>query len=188
MLKTIDHVEGLLTNHGYTTTRMLDLIVATTVPTKTYTNTAGEKAIELVITFDKSSDCLVVAALRAFDLRKTVHKEATLACLLAATARAPFLCPSLDPVDGEIRLRIDCPCGTRGARDGDLLKAVTVLPWFADIVSPQILAAMEKGSFDPNQVPPFYIPKPKAKQQRVGKPTGDAPTPAKKQPQAADPS
>jgi hypothetical protein len=131
MLKNLEQVEGLLKTKGYTTTRPFGVIVTTTVITNTYTNTSGEKAIDIVITFDKVADCLAVEVIRAFDLRKTVHKEATLSCLLTATAQAPLLRTSLDPADGEIRLRIDCPCGARGARDGDLLRAVSLLPWFA---------------------------------------------------------
>jgi hypothetical protein len=176
MLRNIDQVEGLLKTNGYSTTRLLDFIVATTVSTKTYTNNTGDKAIEILITFDKGGDCLAVEVLRAFDLRKTVHKEATLACLLTATARAPLLRPSLDPTDGEIRLRIDCPCGTRGARDGDLLKALSLLPWFADNISPHISAAMEKGSFDPNQVRRFHFPKLSTKRERTVRPTDGAAT------------
>jgi len=183
MLRNLQQVEGLLKTNGYATTRLLDVIVATTVGTKTYTNNSGEKAIEIMITFDKGGDCLAVEVLRAFDLRKTVHKEATLACLLTATARAPLLRPSLDPADGEIRLRIDCPCGTRGARDGDLLKAVSLLPWFADNISPHISAAMEKGSFDHRQVGRFHYPKLKPGRKRSVKPTNGAIT-AQKQPPA----
>jgi hypothetical protein len=171
MLRNLEQVEGLLKANGYTTTRLLDVIVATTVGTKTYTNDSGEKAIEIMITFDSGGDCLAVEVLRAFDLRKTVHKEATLACLLTATARAPLLRTSLDPADGEIRLRVDCPCSVHGARDGDLLKAVSLLPWFADNISPHISAAMEKGSFDPNQVGRFHYPKQRAVKQRPVKPS-----------------
>jgi len=174
MLRNLEQVEGLLKANGYTTTRLLDVIVATTVGTKTYTNDSGEKAIEIMITFDRGGDCLAVEVLRAFDLRKTVHKEATLACLLTATARAPLLRTSLDPADGEIRLRVDCPCSIHGARDGDLLKAVSLLPWFADNITPHISAAMEKGSFDPNQVGRFHYPKQRAAKQRPVKPSAGA--------------
>jgi len=186
MLRNLEQVEGLLKTNGYTTTRLLDVIVATTVNTKTYTNTSGEKAIELMITFDRGGDCLAVEVLRAFDLRKTVHKEATLACLLTASARAPLLRTSLDPADGEIRLRVDCPCSTHGARDSDLLKAVSLLPWFADNISPHISAAMEKGSFDANQVGRFHYPKHRAVKQRTGTPRARATTPKKPSAAQAD--
>lgn len=186
MLRNLDQVEGLLKANGYTTTRLLDVIVATTVGTKTYTNDSGEKAIEIMITFDRGGDCLAVEVLRAFDLRQTVHKEATLACLLTATARAPLLRTSLDPADGEIRLRVDCPCSVHGARDGDLLKAVLLLPWFADNISPHISAAMEKGSFDPNQVGRFHYPKQRAAKQRTGKPGARAKPAGKASPDPAD--
>jgi hypothetical protein len=166
MLRNLDQVEGLLNNNGYTTKRLLDVIVATTVLTKTYTNNSGDKSIEIMIRFDKGSECIAVEVLRAFNLRETVHKEATLVCLFTATARAPLLRPTLDPIDGEIRLRIACPCGERGARESDLLKAVSLLPWFADDVSANISAAVEKGSFDPNQVGLFHCPKPSAEQER----------------------
>ena len=185
MLRNLEQVEGLPKAICYTTTRLLDVIVATTVGTKTYTNNSGEKAVEIMITFDRGGDCLAVEVLRAFDLRKTVHKEATLACLLTATAKAPLLRASLDPADGEIRLRVDCPCSVHGARDGDLLKAVSLLPWFADNISPHISAAMEKGSFDPNQVGRFHYPKQRAAKRRTvpsgarAKPAGKAsPAPA----------
>ncbi len=178
MLRNLEQVESLLKTNGYSTTRLLDVIVATTVGTKTYTNDSGEKAIEIMITFDRGGDCLAVEVLRAFDLRKTVHKEATLTCLLTAAARAPLLRTSLDPADGEIRLRVDCPCSVHGARDGDLLKAVSLLPWFADNISPHISAAMEKGSFDPNQVRRFHFPTQRAARKRTVKP-GDRALPRK---------
>lgn len=185
MLKTLEQVEGLLKSKGYATTRLHDVIVATTVTTQTYTNNSGDKALQIVITFDKGADCLAVEVLRAFDLRKTVHKEATLSCLLTATARAPLLRTSLDPADGEIRLRIDCPCGARGARDGDLLKAVSLLPWFADNISPHISSAMEKGSFDPSQVARFHYPKHATRRKRTVAPNDSAAAPCKRPPAPA---
>ena len=120
----------------------------------------------------------VKSAQQAHALLGGAHK-ATLACLLTATARAPLLRTSLNPADGEIRLRVDCPCSAHGARDGDLLKAVSLLPWFADNISPHISAAMEKGSFDPSQVGRFHYPKPRAAKQRSVK-LGDGATSAGK--------
>lgn len=169
MLKKLDDVEALLVKHGYTTKRMLDVIVATTVATTTYRNDNGANTIEIFLTFDKANDCVAVESLRTFDLQKAAHREATLACLMTASARTPLLRPSLDPVDGEIRLRVDCTCGSQGARDEDVLRAVAILPWFADAWYPQITAAMEKGRFDPNQVARVSFPKPAPRPSRKKK-------------------
>ena len=152
MAKTIDDLETLLSGHGYTCEQMLDVIVAAEVQTKVYKNPAGENSIQILLTFDRPNDCVAVEILRAFDLRDTEYKEATLACLLAATARTPLLRPSFDPTDGEIRLRVDCVCGEEGARDVDVLRAMALLPSFAELWYPQLAAAMKGGTFDANKV------------------------------------
>jgi hypothetical protein len=152
MAKTLDDLQNLLTGHGYTCEPMLGLILATRVETKTYKNPSGENTLDILLTLDKPNDCVVVEVLRAFDLKATKHREATLACLMAASFRTPLLRPSLDPADGEIRLRIDCPCGDDGARDRDVLTALALLPSFVEAWYPQVAAAMQKGKFDANKV------------------------------------
>jgi hypothetical protein len=151
MAKTIAELESLLTSHGYTCERMLDAIVATKVPTKVYKSPAGEQAIEILVTIDKPNDCVAVEILKAFDLGEAEHREAMLRCLMTATARTPLLRPALEP-EGDIRLRIDCTLGRDGARDEDVLRAVALLPSFADAWYPQIVAAMQKGKFDASTV------------------------------------
>lgn len=151
MAKTIDDLQNLLTAHGYACQRMLDVIVATTVPTKTYKNPAGQNALEILLTIDQPNDCVAVEILKAFDLRSTEHKEATLRCLMTASARTPLLRPALEP-EGDIKLRIDCPCDADGARDLDVLRALALLPSFADAWYPQVDAAMQRGKFDASKV------------------------------------
>jgi len=152
MAKTLDDLQTLLTGHGYACEQMLDVILATRLETKTYKNPAGENTLEILLTFDKPNDCVAVEVLRAFDLTAAKHREATLACLMAASFRTPLLRPSLDPADGEIRLRVDCQCGDQGASDRHVLTALELLRSFVEAWHPQVDAAMQKGKFDPNKV------------------------------------
>lgn len=152
MAKTLDDLQTLLTGHGYTCEQMLDVILATRLETKTYKNPAGENTLEILLTFDKLNDCVAVEVLRAFDLKAAKHREATLACLMAASFRTPLLRPSLDPADGEIRLRVDCQCGDQGASDRHVLTALELLRSFVEAWHPQVDSAMQKGKFDPNKV------------------------------------
>jgi hypothetical protein len=152
MAKTLDDLQTLLTGHGYACEQMLDVILATRLETKTYKNPAGENTLEILLTFDKPNDCVAVEVLRAFDLKAAKHREATLACLMAASFRTPLLRPSLDPADGEIRLRVDCQCGDQGASDRHVLTALELLRSFVEAWHPQVDAAMHKGKFDPNKV------------------------------------
>lgn len=151
MAKTLDDLQNLLTSHGYSCQRMLDVIVATTVATKVYKNTAGQHALEILLSIDRPNDCVAVEILQAFDLRNTDHKEATLRCLMTASGRTPLLRPALEP-EGTIRIRVDCPCDAAGARDLDVLRALAVLPSFADLWYPQVTSAMQQGRFDPSKV------------------------------------
>ena len=159
MAKTLEDLQALLNDHGYAPRRLFDVVVATTVATKIYKNTLGQNLLEILLTIDRPNSCVVVEILRAFDLRAAKHKEATLACLMAATGRAPLLRSALDPTDGEIRLRVDCPCDAEGARDQDVLRALAVLPSFADAWYPQMSSAMEDGRFDASQVAPIDLSK-----------------------------
>ena len=152
MAKTIDDLQTLLTGHGYTCEQMLDVVLATRLETKTYKNPSGENTLEILLTFDRPNDCVAVEVLRAFDLKAAKHREATLACLMAAAFRTPLLRPSLDPADGEIRLRVDCQCGDQGASDRHVLTALELLRSFVEAWHPQVDAAMQKGKFDPNKV------------------------------------
>jgi len=152
MPKTIDDLQGLLTRHGYSCERTRDVLVATTVTTQTYRNPEGQKNLEIMLSFDEPNACVAVEIQRAFDLRKTSHKEATMACLMTAAASTPLLRTSLSPATDEIRLRVDCTCDAEGARDEDVLRAVSLLPNFADAWYEQIKNAMDKGKFDPTKV------------------------------------
>jgi hypothetical protein len=151
MAKTLDDLQDLLARHGYTCERMVDVIVATTVATTVYKNPEGANNLEILLTFDRPNNCVAVEVHRAFELRDAAHKEATLACLLTATGRTPLLRPSLEP-EGTVRLRIDCTLGKNGARVGDVLRAMKLLPSFVDAWYPQVTSAMQVGKFDANQV------------------------------------
>lgn len=152
MAKTLDDLQALLTGHGYACEQMLDVVLTTRLETKTYKNPAGENTLEILLTFDKPNDCVAVEVLRAFDLKAAKHREAALACLMAAAFRTPLLRPSLDLADGEIRLRVDCQCGDQGASDRHVLTALELLRSFVEAWHPQVDAAMQKGKFDPNKV------------------------------------
>lgn len=156
MPKTIDEVQSLLTRHGYTCELMLDVIVATQVDTKVYKSPGGDSNLQILLTFDKPNLCLAVESLRAFDLRKVAHREAALSCIMTATARTPLLRPSLEPEDN-IRLRVDCTVGPDGANDDDVLRAIAILPCFADAWFEQITRAMELGKFDASKVPQLNL-------------------------------
>lgn len=71
-----------------------------------------------------------------------------LACLLAASGRSPLVKTQLDPEDGEVRLRVDCRCGTDGVEADNVLHMLSLIPAFADRWYPHIKNAMEKGTFD----------------------------------------
>ena len=152
MAKTIEDLQNLLAAHGYACQQMFDVIVGTQVPTKTYKSPAGEQALDILLSFDRPNDCVAVEIIRAFDLRKAQHREATLACVLSAAARTPLLRAVLDPADGEIRLRVDCPCGPDGASDEQVLQAVHLLACAVEAWYPEVTAAMEEGAFDANNV------------------------------------
>jgi len=152
MPKTLEDIRNLLTRCGYTCKRTVDVIVATTVTTKIYKNPAGENALEIVLTIDHPNHCVAVEVLRAFELREATHKEAALACLMTAAGRTPLLRPTLEP-EGTVGLRIDCTCGRNGARNGDVLQAVSLLESWVEIWFPQVSEAMTHGMFNPNEVP-----------------------------------
>ena len=84
----------------------------------------------------------------AFDSRQAVHKEAMLACLLAASGKSPLVKTQLDPEEGEVRLRVDCRLGADGVDGDDLIAMLGLIPAFADRWYPHIKDAMEKGLFD----------------------------------------
>jgi hypothetical protein len=151
MAKTLDDLQTLLTAHGFACEQMLDSILATKLPTENYKNPAGENSLEVYISFDRLNQCVAVETLKAFDLEKAEYREAMLRCLMTATARTPLLRPGLEP-EGDIRLRVDCPCDSHGAHDGDVLKALLLLHSFADAWFTQITAAMHKGKFDATAV------------------------------------
>ncbi len=152
MAKTIEDLKQLLAAQGHDCREMFDALVVAELPTKTYKHPTGRNQLDLVLSFDRPNECVAVEILNAFQLGKAAFPEATLACLMTAAARAPLLRPSLDPADGEIRLRVDCPCGADGASDEDVVRAVNLLTSVAENWYPQISAAMEEGNFDANQM------------------------------------
>jgi len=106
MAKTLDDLEQLLTARGYPCKRIFDLCLLTQVPTKAYTSLrTGTKSIEVQLAFDDRNRCLTIDTPWAFDCRKAAHKEAMLACLLAASGKSPLVKTQLDPEQGEVRLR-----------------------------------------------------------------------------------
>lgn len=151
MAKTLDDLQNLLTRQGYACELLLDTIVATRVATKTYKNPSGENALEIYVTFDKPNRCVAVESLHAFDLRAADHREATLACLLTANGRTPLVRPALEP-EGDIRIRVDCPCDDDGACDERVLEALAVLTGFVEAWHPQVTKAMKTGKFNPGDV------------------------------------
>jgi hypothetical protein len=152
MAKTIEDLRQLLAAQGHDCREMFDALVVAELPTTTYKHPTGRNQLDLVLSFDRPNECVAVEILNAFQLGKAAFPEATLACLMTAAARAPLLRPSLDPADGEIRLRVDCPCGADGASDEDVVRAVNLLTSVAENWYPQISAAMEEGNFDANQM------------------------------------
>lgn len=159
MAKTIDELHNLLADHGYACKRMYDVIVATRVPTQIYKDPAGDSSLEILVTLDQPNDCVAVEILKAFSLGKAAHPEAFLRCIMTAVAHTPRLRPALEP-EGDIRLRIDCTCDEDGARESDVLRAVALLPAFADAWYPQIAAAMHHGTFDASAVAKVELPAP----------------------------
>jgi hypothetical protein len=156
MAKTLDDLQNLLTRAGYACELLLDAIVATRVPTKTYKNPAGDHTLEIYVTFDRPNKCVAVEVLHAFDLRKTDHREATLACVLTASGRTPLLRPALEP-EGDIKIRIDCLCEADEAQDERVLEAVAVLTGFVEAWHPQVAAAMKTGKFNAHDVARFNL-------------------------------
>ncbi len=176
MPKTLDDIQSLLTRRGYTCERMVDVIVATTVPTKVYKNPSGENALEIMVTFDHANHCVAVEVLRAFELREADHKEAALACLMTAAGRTPLLRPTLEP-EGTVGLRIDCTCGRNGARESDVLQAMALLESWVEVWFPQVSAAMTLGKFNAYEVPHLNL-------LRMGR--GDSTPPKNRRSLAAD--
>jgi hypothetical protein len=149
MTKTLDDLEKLLTARGYPCKRILDVCVLTQLPTKAYTSLrTGTKSIEVQLAFDDRNHCLTMDTPWAFDSRQAVHKEAMLACLLAASGKSPLVKTQLDPEEGEVRLRVDCRLGADGVDGDDLIAMLGLIPAFADRWYPHIKDAMEKGLFD----------------------------------------
>ena len=159
MAKTIDELHDLLADHGYACKRMYDVIVATRVPTQIYKDPAGDSSLEILVTLDQPNDCVAVEIRKAFSLGKAAHPEAFLRCIMTAVANTPRLRPALEP-EGDIRLRIDCTCDEDGARESDVLRAVALLPAFADAWYPQLVAAMHQGTFDASAVAKVELPAP----------------------------
>ncbi|MFM7208034.1 MAG: hypothetical protein ACKO4T_15340 [Planctomycetaceae bacterium] len=153
MAKTLDDLERLLTGRGYPCRRVNDSCVVTQLPTRAYTNRAGAKAIDVQLAFDRQNGCLTMDTPWAFDSKQATHKEAMLACLLAASGRSPLVKTQLDPKDGEVRLRVDCRLGADGVKSDDVLTMLSLIPAFADRWYPHIKNAMDKGLFDADGPP-----------------------------------
>jgi len=178
MAKTLDDLQNLLTREGYACELLLDAIVATRVPTKTYKNPTGEHTLEIYVTFDRPNNCVAVEVLHAFDLRKTDHREATLACVLTASGRTPLLRPALEP-EGDIKIRIDCPCEADEAQDERVLEAVAVLTGFVEAWHPQVAAAMKTGKFNAHDVARFNLSRMPSRRPAKPRKSGETNKPAK---------
>jgi len=148
MAKTLDDIALILTAHGYPCVRDHDSCVKTEIPTLAYKNMAGTKSITVQLSFDAANGCLTLAAPWAFDSRKTSHKEAMYACLMAAAAETPLVKTQLHPSDGEVRLRVDHFAGTEGVPAEGVLRSLSLIPKFADRWYPHVKDAMEQGKFD----------------------------------------
>jgi hypothetical protein len=149
MAKTLDDLEQLLTARGYPCKRIFDVCVLTQLPTKAYTNLrTGTKSIDVQLAFDDKNNCLTMDTPWAFDCKQAAHKEAMLACLLAASGKSPLVKTQLDPDKGEVRLRVDCRLGADGVNSDDLITMLSLIPAFADRWYPHIKDAMDEGFFD----------------------------------------
>lgn len=148
MAKTLEDVERLLASRGFPCKRIHDACVLTQLPTKAYTNTRGAKTIDVCLAIDAPHRCLTIDTPWAFDSKRAEHKEAMLACLLAAAGRSPLVKTQFDPQDGEVRLRVDCPLGADGVQGDEMLSMLSLIPAFADRWYPHIKDAMDKGRFD----------------------------------------
>lgn len=153
MPKTIAQLESLLAGRGYACSRVLDMLVVS-VKTDSYRNSAGDPSAQIFCRF--GNDCLMVEIPFAFNAKKAVHKDVLYECLLVAAANTPLLKTQVDPRDGEVRLRIDYPCGEDGVREDDVMRAVRLLPTFADRWFDQVVRAMDDGAF---AVPPNTVEK-----------------------------
>jgi hypothetical protein len=162
MPKTIVDLQNLLRRHGFAVERGPETpseAITVTIPTTTYKGPMGETFLEIQVSFDSAGDCVALESLRAFDLKNTAQREATLACLLTAASRAPLVRTTLDPGGQRIRLRVDCPCDADGPREDDVLKAVALLPAFAEAWCGEINSAMTLGTFDAESVAKLSVPK-----------------------------
>ena len=149
MAKTLEELQAILTAQGYECRKISDICLRTKIATKAYTNAEGHKSIAVLLAFDHANECLTIDTPWAFDSKQAAHKEAMLACLLSASAKSPLVKTQLDPADGEVRLRVDCCCGSEGVPSDNVLKMLSLIPEFADRWYPHIRNAMEKGTFDP---------------------------------------
>lgn len=148
MAKTLDELQAILTAQGYECRKISDICLHTKIATKAYTNAEGHKSIAVLLAFDHANECLTIDTPWAFDSKQAAHKEAMLACLLAASGRSPLVKTQLDPEDGEVRLRVDCRLGADGVDGEDLFTMLSLIPAFADRWFPHIKDAMQKGFFD----------------------------------------
>jgi hypothetical protein len=145
MPKTIDQLAQLLATHGYACNRLLNMLVVS-VKTNSYRNPSGQATAEIFCTFEH--DCLTCEIPFAFNAKNAAHKDVLYECLLVAAAKTPMLKTQVDPRDGEVRLRVDCPCcGNDGVREDDVIRAVTLLPEFADEWFDEVTRAMNDGDF-----------------------------------------
>lgn len=150
MPNSLDDLERFLKGHGYPCSRLRGTILATHLPTSSYRNNAGGRSIEVHLSLEAEAGCLVIDAPQAFDLGKSPHKEATLACLNAASAQTPLVKAHLDPANGDVRFRVDCMLVGNDLDEQGLIRALSLIPKAADRWHPEIRSAMEKGCFSQN--------------------------------------
>lgn len=145
---TINRLQSLLSGRGYDIKRLNDKLLVLPVATVSYRNPAGHPTAAIFFTLDKTESFLTVDIPWAFDGSKAVYKDALHQCLLVAAGKVPLLKTQLDPVDGEIRLRVDLPLGKDGFRDGDVLRGIEVLHACVEEWHSPITSAMTNGSFE----------------------------------------
>lgn len=142
---SLEEIERCLRGHGYPCRTIAGETVATELPTEVYVNRDGGRALMVHVSLAEAGGMLVIDAPAAFDLDRSPHREAALACLQAASARTAVVKVYLDPVHGDIRFRIDCLLGEQGLTAAHMLRLFTLVAAAADRWHPEIRAAIDEG-------------------------------------------
>lgn len=143
---SLDEIERCLRAHGYPCRTIAGETVATEFPTEEYVNRDGGRSLLVHVSLAEAGGMLVIDAPAAFDLDRSPHREAALACLQAASARTAIVKVHLDPVHGDIRFRADCLIGEQGLAAADMLRLFALVATAADRWHPEIRAALDEGA------------------------------------------